>query len=189
MYYDDNYEGSCLSLDICISRRYLTPVSFTQISSTTHIIIPPYNVYLHIMGIYTSFSSAADNLVTRYDKKLFKKIKTDQSVILLLFARLEKLIDMQSPASTDEPAQRFVFSHLEDKMGDINECGGHEYTLLAPQMLLRKILSPGVRVMIEVVMAIKPHNINNGNDWPIKYRSGDGTYWLGFRELIFIEQI
>ncbi|MDD1723578.1 MAG: hypothetical protein LUQ07_00445 [Methanospirillum sp.] len=143
------------------------------------------------MGIYTSFTAAAENLVQGYKNRCSGKLKPDQSispVILLLFARLEKNAEISPPLPDQEPSSGMVFSHLEDKMGHIVECANREYTIPPPEQPHMSLL-PGCRVMMEVIMTIKPHGTKACSTWPIKYRSGNIPYCLGFKGLLFVEKL
>jgi len=144
------------------------------------------------LGPYTIFHKAADQLVTDFKMRRSGKVSPGQPippVMVILFAILENFGAISSPFSHHEPFPAVVLSNLEDKAGSIPECAYRQYTIKAPSALTQVQISPGDLLMIHVMLTIKPLGIQNNQEWLIEYHPGNGPYFLGFKEVVFLEKM
>jgi hypothetical protein len=141
---------------------------------------------------YSIFNKAADHLVNEYKMRLSGKTRPDKPILpvkVLLFATLEGFATIPSPFIKQEALPGLVLSHLEDKVGIIPECKDQLISIRAPPTLTQLQLFPGDRLMIHVLMVIKPHAELGSEFWVINYHQNVGSHRLGFQEVIYLEKV
>ena len=142
---------------------------------------------------YTIFHKAADHLVSEYLKRRVGIVNPAQPippVMAILSATVERNTEILSPYHF-KPHFGLVLSHIEDKAGPIPECYNRFYSVKADALETNclPIINQGERIQAHVMMSIKPPRSIGTDYFSINYHREDGSYRLGFQEVVRLEKV
>ena len=143
-------------------------------------------------GHFTSFAKAVGHLIVKYNRQNnADSVPTAPvpPVVCRLYGILEGYAAIPNLYPHPEPFPGIILSHLEDSDGLIPECMDITYTIKAPPALVKAVLHRGEKIVIDVLISIKPPGIESSSEWSTLFHQDNNTYFLGFVGSVYFKKV